>query len=104
VTRRQTISTAILVVASAVPLLGLMYFANLAATRSAADLAFADQCVDWAHKDRSAQAADGPVVAATCDRYFHFRSEDNADEDDRRWADRRNRGVAGVTTAASAAH
>jgi hypothetical protein len=83
--RRHIWTTALLLGATA-PLAGLMYWANVADNRSASNLELADRCVDWAHKNQDARALDGPEIAAKCDRYFHARSDKDADEDDRRWA------------------
>lgn len=77
--------TILALVAGALPFVGLLYYAQVAQQRSAADLALADRCVDWAHKTRPQQEVDGPEIAAECDRYFTVRSDKDADEDDRRW-------------------
>ena len=82
---RKYISTIVLMTAGALPFAGLMIVAHFAQSRSAADLAVADRCVDWVHEPKDGQAADGPDLRARCERYFRIRSEDNADEDDRRW-------------------
>ena len=68
-----------------IPLVGLMIYANLAQTRSAADLAVADRCMDWSHESYDVQLKDGPEVATRCNRYFRTRSDENASENIRRW-------------------
>ncbi len=83
--RPQTIRFAVLLLAGAVPFIGLLIWAERAQTRSPADLGIADRCVDWAHEPRDARALDGPEVAAQCDRYFRVRSDKDGDEDDGRW-------------------
>jgi hypothetical protein len=83
--RYKHIGTIVLMTAGALPFIGLLVWANLAQTRSADDLAVADRCVDWAHKNRDVRQADGPEIQARCDRYFRVRSEKDAEEDDRRW-------------------
>ena len=85
---RRHIWSIVLLLGGALPFAGLMYVAEIAGSRSAADLDLADRCVDWAHKNRDAQARDGPEIAAKCDRYFSVRSDTDADEDDRRWKTR----------------
>nr|QOL00429.1 hypothetical protein [uncultured organism] len=85
---RKYFGTTTAMIAGAVPFVGLMVLAHIEQSRSAADLALADRCVDWAHEPKDRQAADGPDLAARCERYFRVRSADNADEDDRRWAAR----------------
>jgi hypothetical protein len=82
---RKYFGTAVLLVAGALPFIGLMVVAHIEQSRSAADLALADRCVGWAHEPKAEQAADGPDLRARCERYFRNRSDDNADEDDRRW-------------------
>ena len=84
-TRRQQILTIAIVVGGAIPLIGIIVMERVSAHRSPADLELADRCVDWAHKPRDARVQDGPEVAASCERYFRVRSDENADEDDRRW-------------------
>jgi hypothetical protein len=79
-------------VAGTLPFVGLLLFAHLQQERSPADLALADGCVDWAHKTAEARAADGPDIAAQCDRYFRVRSDSDADEDDQRWEARNKPG------------
>jgi hypothetical protein len=80
--------TAFLMLAGALPLLGLIYLTTRLEHRSAENLAVADRCVNWAHKSRDVRALDGPEIAAVCDRYFRVRSDKDADEDDRRWQQR----------------
>ncbi len=83
--RYKHLWTIALMTAGAIPFIGLMVFANLSQSRSDADLALADDCMDWVHKTHDAQAAAGPEIATRCDRYFRVRSEKDADEDDQRW-------------------
>jgi hypothetical protein len=85
---RQHIGSITLLVGSVLALGGVMYLANAQASRSAADLAVADRCVDWAHTPREAQPTLDPETAAKCDLYFRVRSEKNADEDEKRWSAR----------------
>ena len=82
--------TILLLFTGAAPFIGLIYWAEVAQHRSAADLELADRCVDWAHKPRDARTADGPDVATACERYFRVRSDENADEDEKRWEARTN--------------
>ena len=86
--RRHFWTTALLG-AAALPLVGIMIYATSARTRSDADLAVADRCVDWAHESQEAQAAERPDLAARCDRYFRSRSSEEADEDLQRWEHRK---------------
>lgn len=83
--QRQFIRLTLFLAAGAIPFLGLIKLAEVAQTRSPADLEIADRCVDWAHKPREARMLDGPGIAARCERYFRVRSDKNEDEDDRRW-------------------
>ncbi len=62
-----------------------MIYAERAQTRSAADLAVADRCMEWSHENSGTQLKDGPELAARCNRYFRIRSEKDADEDIQRW-------------------
>src|SRR5665213_1966881 len=90
---RQHIWTIALLLAAAAPLAGLLYWANIAYTRSAMDLEVADRCVDWAHKTHDVRALDGPEIAAKCDRYFRVRSDKDENEDNRRWEARNARAL-----------
>jgi hypothetical protein len=85
--RKHFWTTTLLTVAT-VPLIGLMIYANLARTRSAAELAVADRCMDWAHESHQIQQTDDPGLSARCNLYFRVRSDENADEDIRRWETR----------------
>jgi hypothetical protein len=82
---RQHLWSIVLTVVATIPLVGLMVYAELAKTRSAADLAVADRCMDWSRKSAGAQLADGRELAARCNQYFRVRSESEADEDVERW-------------------
>ena len=82
---REHVWNILLMSVAAVPLLGLMVYAELPKTRSAADLAVADRCMDWSHQNPAAQGEGGPELAARCNQYFLIRSEKNAEEDIHRW-------------------
>jgi len=86
--RYKYIGTIVLLTIGTIPFIGFLVVANLAHSRSEADLARADRCVNWAHKTHDAQLADGPEVGGSCDLYFRVRSDKDADEDDRRWGAR----------------
>jgi hypothetical protein len=53
--------------------------------RSPSALAIAEQCVNWEYRDASARAKASEDIAATCERYFQFRSEAEAEADEQRW-------------------
>jgi len=59
--------------------------------RSAAALAIADNCVNWEHQNASGRPKAGDEGSATCDRYFQFRSESEAESDELRWRQRKQR-------------
>jgi hypothetical protein len=82
---RKHFWTAVLLIGATIPLLGLMIYADRAQTRSADELVVADRCVDLSHESDDAQLADGPDLEAKCGLYFRARSNENADEDLRRW-------------------
>ena len=83
--RHQHIWQGALLVIAVVPMAGLMYWANAGQTRSAADLEFADRCVDRVHRNRGAVEDNDPAAANRCDLYFRTRSDGDADDDDKRW-------------------
>lgn len=87
-TTRQLLMFVLMLLGGAVPLVIIGFWFQLSGGRSAESLAVADACVDWAHKPRDARALEGPEVAVRCDRYFHVRSDHDADEDDARWKSR----------------
>lgn len=59
--------------------------------RSPSALALAEKCVDWEHQDASARANASDHIAATCDRYFQFRSGAEAEADEQLWRQRQQK-------------
>ena len=83
ITRRHALEIGGLV-AAALPLAGLLYWASQGDTRSAAGLETADRCVDAAH----AASGTSPSADPRCDLYFRTRSDAEADADEERWRKR----------------
>ena len=76
---------AIKVTAAALPAVGLLIWLSIGNGRTSGALAVADACVKWTHQDPATRQALPPETARSCDQYFRFRSEAEADEDEARW-------------------
>jgi hypothetical protein len=67
------------------PYAALEYWTDGNGGRSAADIEIADECVQRAHGKGVAPRPDPPGSTEKCDRYFRYRSEREADEDEMRF-------------------
>ena len=79
------LSTVALIVGVGGPYAALEYWANVWGGRTVADLEIADQCMQRLHSIGLAQSSDPSGLVEKCDRYFRYRSEREADEDEGRY-------------------
>jgi hypothetical protein len=71
------------------PYIALEYWMNVSGGRSAGDLEIADKCLERAHGMADVKSPEPFDLAVKCDRYFHIRTEREADEDENRFRARR---------------
>lgn len=89
--RQQIWAIVVIVVLSLGGYLALDQWVERTGGRSASTLAVADLCIDWAHAGVAARTQAGAEMAAKCESYFRTRSASEAQVDDQRWQQRKQK-------------